>query len=131
MRRFSIFLLLGLIVGGVAAGQSPDRTAEGTKIDEFGMVPDCEFKARVDALYIGLGNNEGAQGYVIIYRGARSAPARPASGRSSRRPRREAWRPGLDSAGVWPRAAAWARARARTACSGWACGFWTPRSPTR
>lgn len=36
-------------------------------IDEFGKLPDDEVKARVDALYIALGNNPSAQGYIINY----------------------------------------------------------------
>ncbi|MBK8149932.1 MAG: hypothetical protein IPK58_17450 [Acidobacteria bacterium] len=36
-------------------------------IDEFGKLPDDEVKARVDALYITLGNNPNAQGYIINY----------------------------------------------------------------
>jgi hypothetical protein len=71
MKRLFISVLIGLIVSGIAIGQ-----AESVKIDEFGKMPDCEFKARTDALFIGLGNNEGSQAYVIIYRGIRSAPGR-------------------------------------------------------
>lgn len=40
---------------------------EAIKIDEFGKLPDDEVKARVDALYIALGNNPNAQGYIINY----------------------------------------------------------------
>lgn len=36
-------------------------------IDEFGKLPADEVKARVDALYITLGNNPNAQGYIINY----------------------------------------------------------------
>jgi hypothetical protein len=36
-------------------------------IDEFGKLPDDEVKARVDALYVALGNEPDAQGYIINY----------------------------------------------------------------
>jgi len=35
--------------------------------DEFGKLPDDEVKARIQNLYIELGNNPGAQGYIINY----------------------------------------------------------------
>lgn len=58
----------------VAPAQWYGPLNESTKIDEFGRLPDCELKSRVDALFISMGNNEGSRGYVIIYRGA-TAPA--------------------------------------------------------
>ncbi|HEY0457651.1 MAG TPA: hypothetical protein VGC97_00785 [Pyrinomonadaceae bacterium] len=36
-------------------------------IDEFGKLPDDEVKARIDALYIELGNDPQARGYIINY----------------------------------------------------------------
>jgi hypothetical protein len=35
--------------------------------DEFGKLPDDEVKARIQNLYVELGNNPGAQGYIINY----------------------------------------------------------------
>jgi hypothetical protein len=36
-------------------------------IDEFGKLPRDEVRARLDALFIGLGNNPNGQGYIINY----------------------------------------------------------------
>jgi hypothetical protein len=35
--------------------------------DEFGKIPNNEIKARIDALFIELGNNPKAQGYIVNY----------------------------------------------------------------
>ena len=39
----------------------------GDHLDEFGKLPDDEVKARIDALYVRLGNDPQAQGYIINY----------------------------------------------------------------
>jgi hypothetical protein len=40
---------------------------ENERFDEFGKLPDDEVKARIQNMYVELGNNPQAQGYVINY----------------------------------------------------------------
>lgn len=47
-----------------------------TLIDEFGKLSNDDVKARIDALYIQLGNNPNAQGYIINYGTDREVAAR-------------------------------------------------------
>lgn len=49
---------------------------ESRLIDEFGKLPDDEVKARIDALYVALGNEPNAQGYIINYGTDREIAAR-------------------------------------------------------
>lgn len=44
--------------------------------DEFGKLPDDEVKARIQNLYVELGNNPGSQGYIINYGTDREITAR-------------------------------------------------------
>jgi hypothetical protein len=39
----------------------------GRPLDEFGKLPTNEVKARIQNLYVELGNNPSAQGYIINY----------------------------------------------------------------
>ena len=39
----------------------------GDSIDSFGKLPNDEVRARMDALFVALGNNPNAQGYLISY----------------------------------------------------------------
>lgn len=76
MNRFASAILLSIAVFvSVATAQNIDQPPESFKIDEFGKVADCEFGARVDALFIALGNNKEWNGLVIIYSGSLGAPA--------------------------------------------------------
>lgn len=52
------------------------RKPTADEIDRFGKLPDDEVKARIDALYIALGNNPNAQGYIINYGTAKEIAAR-------------------------------------------------------
>ncbi len=47
------------------AGVAP--RPEAFVVDEFGVVANDDLKARIDNLYVQLGNNPGAQGYIINY----------------------------------------------------------------
>jgi len=46
---------------------SVDRKPQPRLFDEFGKLPDDEVKARIQNLYVELGNNPNSQGYIINY----------------------------------------------------------------
>ena len=82
-------LLLVLSFSGVAQetpeNAEPEKAPETTLLDEFGLVGDCEFSARVDALFIKLGNEPKSKAYIIIYRGSEDLPSRQTEGFFRRR----------------------------------------------
>jgi hypothetical protein len=49
---------------------------EATEIDNFGVLPNDEVRARIDNLFISLQNNPNAQGYIINYGSARDVARR-------------------------------------------------------
>ncbi len=57
--------------GSVAPGKPDPRL-----FDQFGRLPDDEIKARIQNLYVELGNNPTAQGYIISYGTDREIAAR-------------------------------------------------------
>ncbi len=56
---------------GIVVGQAPP-----VLIDEFGNIKDNDVRARIDAFFIELQNNPGAQGYIINYGSSRQISGR-------------------------------------------------------
>ena len=88
--RLLITALLLLILSLTAFGQEesenpePAKLAETVKIDEFGRVGDCELGARIDTLFIALGDRPDSTAYIIVYRGAEALPSEQTESYSQR-----------------------------------------------
>jgi len=76
-----ISLFLGLPFGIIAQEQTEPADLESVKsketrlFDEFSKTGECELGARIQNLFIELGNNSGSRGYIIFYRGAEDLPS--------------------------------------------------------
>ncbi len=76
-----ISLFLGLPLGIIAQEQTEPADLESIKsketrlFDEFSKTGECELGARIQNLFIELGNNSGSRGYIIVYRGAEDLPS--------------------------------------------------------
>lgn len=51
-----------------------NRPAETRLFDEFGLTSHCDLGARIQNVFIELGDNPGTRAYIIIYRGANALP---------------------------------------------------------
>ncbi len=77
----TIAMLFCLSFGLFAQTPNEIPVPESTKptetylLDEFGKLSDCEFGARIQNLYVELGNLQNSTGYIIIYRGADALPS--------------------------------------------------------
>lgn len=75
------FVLLTHLLSLFICGQTADEVILGSdtknaiKIDEFGLVNDCDAGTRVDNLLARLQNEPGATGYIITYQGKDVLPA--------------------------------------------------------
>lgn len=74
--------LFSVLTFAAVAQETTENTEDESKkisetrlFDEFPPVGECELGARVQNLFIELGQNPGAIGYIIVYRGSESLPA--------------------------------------------------------
>lgn len=73
-----IVLIMALISLPVFANAQSSEDFSGKKtelIDEFPILAECDFSARIDNLFIHLMNNPESKGYIFLYRGAKSLPS--------------------------------------------------------
>ena len=82
MRLRSIFAALLILSFAFAAASAqenyePERKppAETRLFDEFGPIGGCDLGARIQNVFVELGQNPGTRGFVIVYRGADALPA--------------------------------------------------------